>query len=171
MNRVQRQYYHSTRDERLEELRRSVCLILFLKSSAVVDDSSIRSTSIVTGISEDRLLSMVMELKEKIQKKLDRRDDAGRARDVAFFLRRRCRILVNQYNQEGSLSKNISDCYALQSRRWMKNNGKLAQDISIAPTNRDIGAMLNIPARKVARILRQAHLKFEQIRLDDADES
>lgn len=166
MNRMQKKYYHSCWDEKLEDLRRSACLVLFLKSSAVVDDSSVRNTSIITGISEEKLFSMVSELKEKIYKKLSRKDDVCRARDEAFFLRRRYRVQAAKKSTAEKCYQNVNRCYTFQSERWMKNNGRIEQEISIAPSNRDIGALLNVSERKVARILRMARLKLDQICLD-----
>lgn len=164
-NTIQQKFYHSTEDEKLEDLRRSACLILFLKSSAVVDDSSIRNTSIVTGISEERLFSMIAELKEKIEKKISRREDTSRVRDMAFFLRRKYRLQFLKLDKGGMMQKKMRDLLKTQSVRWRKNNWRLETDMSIAPSNKDIGEVLNVSQRKIARILKRARQKIEEIKM------
>ena len=170
MNTVRRRHYYSKRDAKIDELRRMACLILFLKSSAVADDASIRNTSIVTGISEDRLFSMITELKEKVNKKLYRREYTCRARDSAFFLRRKYRIQALKDELDSSQYQTACRCYTMHSDRWRKNNDRLERKLNIAPSNRDIGALLNVSERKVARILWLARRKLNQIRLDDSGE-
>ena len=169
MNQIQKKHYHSCCSEKLEDLRRSACLILFLKSSAVADDSSIRNTSIVTGISEERLFSMMAELKEKVGKKLGRREEVRRARDEAFFLRRKYRIRASKDGGDFRPADSYGRSYAVQDERWVKNNERIDREINISPSNRDIGSLLNVSERKVAHILHLAWLKIDQIRLDGAD--
>ncbi len=162
MNTMQKKHYHSADDEKIEDLRRSACLILFLKSSAVVDDSSVRSTSIVTGLSEEKLFAMKEELKEKIEKKMGRRQNARDARDLAFFLRRRYIVQYGMYN-DTSMRQKIREGFKYQSKHWKRNILRLENAISIAPSNKDIGRILNISEMKVAGILKLARKKIDEI--------
>lgn len=164
MNRIQRKYFRSTEDEKIEELRRSACLILFLKSSAVADDASVRSTSIVTGISEEKLFFMMSELKEKIAMKISRRQEAGSARDKAFYLRRKYRIQDKKLDSGGLLQQRVSQLLRMQSERWEKDNRRLAAEGRAAPSNKEIGEILNVSERKVAYILKTARQKIDEIR-------
>lgn len=171
MNMVRQKHYRSRRKEKLEDLRRLACLVLFLKSSAVADDASIRNTSIVTGISEDRLFSMMTELKETVDKKRCRRERSCQARDSAFFLRRKYRIQALNGELDGSRHQSVCKYYTVHSERWRKNNDLIEHKLSIAPSNRDIGALLHVSERKIARILWLARRKINQIRLDENGES
>ena len=164
MNRMQKKYFRSAEDEKIEDLRRSACLILFLKSSAVADDASVRNTSIVTGISEEKLFYMMTELKEKLELKMARRQETNNARDSAFFLRRKYRIQDKKLDDGGMLQKKISDLLRKQSERWEKDNWRLETDFNITPTNKEIGEILNLSGRKVAYILKVARQKIDEIR-------
>ncbi len=171
MNKRVHCFHHTCYDERMENLRRSACLVLFLKSSAVADDSSIRKTSIVTGISEDKLFSMKEELRDKIYKKIVRRQNVGKARDEAFFLHRKYRAQFEKLDQEGRLYQEVCRCYQVQRRRWEKNNSRLEQEFNIAPSNRDIGELLNMSERRVSYILKMARRQFDKIRFTEKNES
>ena len=164
MNRMQKRYARSTEDEQIEDLRRSACLILFLKSSAVADDASVRSTSIVTGISEEKLFSMMTELREKLVLKISRRQNTNSARDNAFFQRRKYRIQDKKLDDGGLLKQRISELLRSQSERWRRDNWRLETDFNITPSNNEIGEILNISGRKVAYILRVARKKIDEIR-------
>ncbi|MBQ9538286.1 MAG: hypothetical protein IJU95_03360 [Treponema sp.] len=170
MNKMHKRYYHSCADEKMEDLRRSACLVLFLKSSAVADDSALRSTSIVTGVSEDRLFSMMTQLKDKLDARIARRQETCKSRDDAFFLRRKYRVQSGMLDEGSRLYDRLSHCYKVQSERWRRNNVKLDEEYNIAPTNKDVGDMLNISERKVAHILKMARLKIDEIKLNRGED-
>ncbi|MCR5620864.1 MAG: hypothetical protein K6G18_03320 [Treponema sp.] len=168
MQTISRKYFHSIRNDKLEYFRRTACLVLFLKSCAVIDDSTIRNTSIVTGIGEEKLVEMAEKLRARVEKKLERRKAAGRVRDDAFFLMRKYRIHASNLDEGGHMQGRMNLCSAVQGRRWRRNIRRLERGYNISPSNRDIGAVLNVSERKVANIIKMAHRKLDEIRIREA---
>ena len=78
---------------------------------------------------------------------------------------RKYRIHARKLDDGGLMQGRMNFFSGMQGKRWRRNIRRLEKGFNIAPSNRDVGAILNVSERKIANIIRMAYVKLDEIRI------
>lgn len=157
-------------DVMIENLRKAACLILTLKSCCYVDADIVRKVSLVTNLKEEEIVSLLNQVKSKLNRKIKIRENCIKARDYAFFYRRRYMLETVKLNEKCSLAEKLIKGYEKQTEIWNRKNKQLKNHkYKAIPTNADLAEVLNVSDRRIAYILKTAKKNIDTISLKDYD--
>ena len=132
-------------------------LILALKSSYYIKPDEIDEVAEHCRLEGAEIHRMVSELNSHLYKKIRRRNNLQRSRDIAYFFHRKYNLQLNYFNHKTDDTKNLEKKYNKRTELWNIRNAELRNNRSrITPTNKMIAKILNICERQVCYYITHA---------------
>lgn len=150
-----------TRKSRNEdELARSICLVLAVKSCFSITDSLIEKVAAAAGCTEESLRRIILEARESIGKKEIRMKCLSAKRNSAYFQRKKYVLHREEWKNVFSTEPGTaeeSSAYIMHDIRWKKTLLELSQSArTLSPSNITVGRLLSMTPRHVAFLISKA---------------
>jgi hypothetical protein len=131
---------------------------LALKNAMVLSDRQITLIIAITAIKSEIFLASIQKAKESLLAHLEIQKDMIYKRNKAFFLKNKYRIELERLSPDTLQYETVQRKFQYQSRILNAKNSSLNRRVDIAPTNVVIGAIMNLPSRRVTRLLELVRL-------------
>jgi hypothetical protein len=141
-----------------QKIVRQMLVALALKNAMVLSDKQITMIIAITAIKSETLLGFIQKAKESLQARLKIQNDMVYKRNKAFFLKTKYRIEMERLSPDVQQYEIVRHKFQYQSRILNSKNNFLKRRMNIAPTNAVIGEIMNLPARRVTRLLELVRL-------------
>lgn len=143
-----------------EELAKSICLVLAVKSCFSITDSLIEKVSAATGYGEEQLRLIILEARESIEKKESRLKCLSAKRNSAYFQRKKFFLHREEWKNVYSAEPGedaASSSYLTHDNRWKKTLLELSRSAQmLVPSNITVGRLLSMTPRHVAFLISKA---------------
>ncbi len=148
---------------RINAVRKETILILALKSCYDLTDPMIEKIAAATAESPAYIYDIVEQAKESLEKKYRRRLVFTKARDNAFYFRRRYEIEKLWLNDSNTL-KRIELKYQKKSKLWENANRQLSSSLcALRASNLTISRILGINVRHVEYVMHHLGKNMDKI--------
>jgi hypothetical protein len=141
-----------------QKVVRQMLVALALKNAMVLSDRQITVIIAITAIKSEVLLDFIQKAKESLQERLEIQKDMVYKRNKAFFLKTKYRIEMQRLSPDTQQYESVRRKFQYQSRILNAKNNSLNRRMDIAPTNAVIGELMNLPSRRVYRLLEMVRL-------------
>jgi hypothetical protein len=131
-------------------------IILAIKGAHTITEKQIELIGSFTKTDKQKLKLCIEQTKKDLLLKVERRQKEMESRNKAFFLKVRYRLELERMRPETPQYEIVEKQYKYQERLVDAKNELLKTKLIIAPSNTYIGKLLNIPPRRVSRIIEQA---------------
>ncbi|MDR1786507.1 MAG: hypothetical protein LBR23_08650 [Spirochaetaceae bacterium] len=131
-------------------------VVLALKSAYSITDHHIASIAGLTGYDRDMLEEMVEKAKGLLHGKETKLRTAAERRNKAYFYKIKYRFELEKLSPGTTQHEIVAKQFLYQSRLLEAKNRRLMNYPGISPPNSCIAEMLNMPLRRVSRLIEQA---------------
>jgi hypothetical protein len=144
----------------LQQNSEETLLILALKSAHNITDEQIDMITVLTGYNRQKLMEHIDKTRINLSGKQKRWMQATECRNKAFFLKTKYRMELDRLTPDCSQYAIVEKQYEYQSRIVEIKNELLRKKFLLTPSNTYIAQLLDIPPRRVSRIIEQATRTF-----------
>lgn len=127
-------------------------MVLMLKSQHYLTPSLIGKISKATGVKEEKLLDMVLIIKQKVFRKEKDLSHNKEMQNMSYILKKRSELLLNSINSESHIYENIKLSNKHQDEHWKLSSRTLRSSGGVAPKNIDIAHMLGLTPAQIRRL-------------------
>jgi hypothetical protein len=124
----------------------------------VLSDRQITVIIAITAIKSEIFLDSIQKAKDSLQERLAIHKDMVYKRNKAFFLKTKYRIEMERLGSDTQQYRDVKHKFQYQTRILNAKNDSLNRRMDIAPTNAVIGRLMNLPSRRVTRLLELVRL-------------
>jgi hypothetical protein len=141
-----------------QKIVRQMLVALALKNAMVLSDRQITVIIAITALKNEIFLGYIQKAKESLQGRQAIQRDMIYKRNKAFFLKTKYRIEMERLGSDTPQYESVKHKFQYQSRILDAKNNSLNRRMDIAPTNAFIGELMNLPSRRVTRLLELVRL-------------
>ncbi len=138
-------------------------MILALKSANYIKPSHIRKLHEITGIDEDKILSMFLQLQGPLYRKKLLHTQQKELQNLSYILKRRSLLLLEKANKDSFIYNSLKKAVEFHDKRWKANTEKLKKSKLLTPSCSEIAHILGLETNVVRRIQ-----KFAQKQIDES---
>jgi hypothetical protein len=135
---------------------RDMLLALALKNCWMISDKQLSLIIAATGINPDTMMAWIQEAKDSIQMRVDLQKELIYRRNKAFFLKTKYRLELERLDPASAQYEAVDHKFRYQCRVLDTKNQILRERSDLSPSNTNIAATMDLPVRRVNRLLEMA---------------
>jgi len=136
-------------------------MILALKSASFIKPSHIRKLHEITGIDEEKILSMFLQLQGSLYRKKLLHTQQKEMQNLSYILKRRSLILLEKANKDSFFYNSLKKAVEFHDKRWKANTERLKKSKLLTPSCSEIARVLGLETSVVRRIQKYAQKQMK----------